>query len=148
MTRPARDDLPSAEVLLVDRSHHQRHSARDALLGRVELPQHLVGAGARMTLRAIKAQGGRHDAHGVEELVDGNPLEHLNVLEDGLGHLRPGPCRSLARGGREYASADGARERDSSDDNHRDDRGAGCIPQSHVCASESLHLYPAIDTLI
>jgi hypothetical protein len=41
-----------------------------------------------VTFHAIEPEGRRHDAHGVEKVVDGNALEGLNVLEDLVGHRR------------------------------------------------------------
>src|SRR5262249_24988399 len=39
MTRPARDDLPSAKMLPVDRRNHQRHPARRPFFRRVDVPR-------------------------------------------------------------------------------------------------------------
>jgi hypothetical protein len=35
-----------------------------------------------MTLRTIKAQGSRHDAHGPHEIVNGNSPEHLGITAE------------------------------------------------------------------
>ena len=35
-----------------------------------------------MTIRTVKLKGGRHDPHSLQEIVNRNPLERLDVLED------------------------------------------------------------------
>jgi hypothetical protein len=85
MAGPACDDLPVSKIHAVDCRYHQRHPAGRALLLRVGFPFDGIGASARMTFRAIPAQGGGHDAHRVHEIVHRDAFEDLDVLEDGLG---------------------------------------------------------------
>src|SRR5438552_12522885 len=42
-----------------------------------------------MAVRAVQACGGGEHTHGVHELVDGNALQNLNVLEDFFRHRWP-----------------------------------------------------------
>src|SRR5258706_402862 len=48
----------------------------------------------RMAVDAIQIRGGGKESHRVHEFLDGNPFQHLDVLEHVLGHqwflLRPG----------------------------------------------------------
>jgi hypothetical protein len=49
--------------------------------------QHPVGAGPFMTIGAVERKGGRHESHGLHEIVHRNPLERPDVLEDLFGRL-------------------------------------------------------------
>jgi hypothetical protein len=43
-----------------------------------------------MATRAIQCEGSGEESHRVHELIDGNTLQYLDVLENFLGHL--GAC--------------------------------------------------------
>ena len=89
MARVARHHLPAPEVGAIDFRHHQDHSARRPLsrirVGGVDFP---AAVARRMAILAGHSQGCRKDPHRPHELVHGNSLEHLNILEDVFRHLR------------------------------------------------------------
>src|SRR5215472_14533396 len=89
MARPARHDLAALEVVAIDRVHHLDHSSRDLLSSRVGFPPRVGAPGAGMTIAAAHAQGGRKESHRLHELVHRDALEHLNIFEGLLRHLRP-----------------------------------------------------------
>ena len=84
MAGPARDDLSTSKVGLVDGGHHLHHPAGRAFARRVECPIYLVGTGRGMTANAVRTNGCRHDAHRQHEIVDAEALHGLDVLEDGV----------------------------------------------------------------
>ena len=87
MAAPARHKLGASEVIVINGCYHLYHPARDQLSRGIVRPIHLVGAGPDMTVRAVKTQGGRHDAHGPHEIVHGNPPEggrHLTHVRRGM----------------------------------------------------------------
>ena len=89
MARVARDHLAAAEVRAIDLGHHRHHPARRALFRIGVDGIHVPASVARgVAILAGEAEGGRKNAHRAHELVDGNALEHLNVLEHLFGHGR------------------------------------------------------------
>ena len=81
MAAPAGHHLPSGEIVAIDGRHHLDHLARPHLLRCIGCPIHFHRAGAGMTIRAVKSQRRAHDPHRPHEVVNGNPLQYLNVLE-------------------------------------------------------------------
>src|SRR5262249_39625444 len=82
MTGPAGNELTCAEVVLVQAVDHGHHPARDHFSRSVRCPIDLVCTGADMTIRTVELQGGRHEAHRLQEIVHRNSPEYLDVLED------------------------------------------------------------------
>jgi hypothetical protein len=87
MAGPARHHLASVKVLLIDGGHHLDHAACDDFLGRVGFPFGVGAARTGMAILAAVAQGCGKQAHGAHELVNGNALQYLDILEGCLGHL-------------------------------------------------------------
>ena len=114
MAGPAGHHLPSGEIVAIDGRHHLHHSARPDLLGCVGCPIDFLGAGSFVTIRAVKTEGGAHDAHGPHEIVYGHVLQHLNVLEDRVRGL-------LSRGRLSLGSSE--RAADQPDNCHYGSRG-------------------------
>ena len=85
----AGDHLPSAKMILVDRSHHQDHPARNLLshtgIKGVVFPFAVVGG---VAIFARHAQGRRENTHRAHEFVNRNTLQHLHVFEDFFGQRR------------------------------------------------------------
>ena len=96
MTGPARDDLHSTEIIAIDRVDHLYHLPRDLFLGRIGVPMRIRAARTDMTVSTTDAEGGRKKSHRPHELVHGKTLQHRNILEDLLGHLRSRGGLSLA----------------------------------------------------
>jgi hypothetical protein len=92
MAGPAGDDLPSVEVVAVDRGHHLHHPARRPFPWRVERPVDVVRAGGRMAADAVRTDRRRHDPHRQHEVVDADALQRLDVLEHVLDHARFRGC--------------------------------------------------------
>ncbi len=88
MTRPARDDLSSVEVVAIDGRDHLDHPARGALLGRVVLPFGIGRSRAGMAIAAADGQRRGKQPHRAHEFVDRDPFQDLHVLEDLIGHLQ------------------------------------------------------------
>src|SRR5262247_1440866 len=88
MTGPARHDLHSTEVIAIDRVDHLDHLTRDLFLRRIGVPMWIRAARTDMTISTTDAEGGRKKSHRSHELVDRKTLQHRNILEDFLGHLR------------------------------------------------------------
>ena len=118
VTGPAGDHLAAAEVVPVDRGNHLHHAARGSLPRRVECPVHVVGPGRRVAANAVRSDGSRHDSHGQHEVVHGQTLQCLHVLER-LVHGRRLGGRRLAVLRRHQP----ARTRQRRED---DERGRGC----------------------
>lgn len=81
MAGPAGHHLAAPKVAFVDIRNHEHHLARHLLSRGVRRPIHLIGAGADMTIRTVEVKGRGHDSHGLHKVVDGEPLEHLDILE-------------------------------------------------------------------
>ncbi len=82
MAGEAGDFLIAPEVVAIDQRDHLDHPARGSLHGkRVGCKVGSVGAGARMAIRAVKAESGRHDSHRCEKVIDGEffqrPTGHI-----------------------------------------------------------------------
>src|SRR5437867_12780674 len=88
MTSPARDKLASTEVVLVKCGDHVDHAAREHFFGSVGRPIHPSSTGPDVTIRAVELKRSRHEAHRLDEIVHGNSLERLDVLEDLLREKR------------------------------------------------------------
>ena len=110
-------NLAAAEVGLVDGGDHVHHAARHHLPRSVGGPIYGAGAGIVVTIRTVELEGGGHDPHGVQKIVDGDPFERLNVLEylfrkerfvrgRGLSDGQPGADQGDNHefGGREHSS--------------------------------------------
>ena len=82
MAGPARHKLASPEIVPINGGDHVHHRARRPLSRSIRRPIYLVRAGPNVTIRAVELKGGRHDPHRPQEIVHGNSLERLDVLED------------------------------------------------------------------
>ena len=111
MAGPARHHLAAPKLVLIDGGHHVHHPARHHLCGSVGGPIDRVSAGIVVTIRTVKFEGGRHEPHGLQKIVDRNPLERLNVLED----LSAGAWPFRGRGQTAIPSADHRHNRHSCD---------------------------------
>ena len=98
MAGVARHDLPSAEAGAVERRHHLHHPARRPLHRVVVgVLRPVAAALVDVAIRAVQAERRGEEPHRAHELVDGNALEHLDVLEDLFRHRRPRRRRLAAR---------------------------------------------------
>ena len=99
VARVAADKPPPAEHRLVQAVDHLHHPSRVPFqIGVIAVPRPVAAGFLNVTVGAVQAQGGGKHSHGAHELLDGNALEQLNVLEDRFGQLRP---LSLSRGDRD-----------------------------------------------
>ena len=74
-----------------------------------------------MAVAAAHRQRRGKQPHRPHEFVDGNPLQDLHVLEDLVGHLRPGRCWRLAGDERDRRRPDeeACRNRDAGSPNEK-----------------------------
>ena len=90
MTGVAGHHLPPGEAGGVDRGHHPHHPARGPLqVVVVGVLRPVAAALVDVAIGAVEPGRRRKEPHRPHELVDGNALEDLDVLEDLLGHRRP-----------------------------------------------------------
>ena len=82
MASPAGHHLASAEVGLVDSRNHVHHIARHPLSRRVGRPIDPVRTSVGVTIRTVELKRRGHDAHRLQEIIHGNTLQCLDVLED------------------------------------------------------------------
>ena len=115
VTRIAGDQLAPAEIRAVDLGHHRDHAPRGPL-SRVRVGGVRVPAGVARGMAVLTRQPQRRgkDPHRPHELIHGDALQHLNVLEDLVCDHRFGFSRGLTMNEREEEHAQ-QRTRERSD---------------------------------
>ena len=99
MTGPASHHLAATEALFIDLVHYFDHVPGNQFPRRILLPLRIGAPGANVAVSTTHVQGGRKQAHGSHELVDGKTFQDFNILENVVSHLRLGLCEGDAREG-------------------------------------------------